>query len=136
MADQVNTELFKVASTLFLGIGVAAVLQTDLLPLELKEASARARGRFSSVDTFFSALMIILIAAGEFICIRVLTAEKGLRQMDLAHHTRSDLPANLGGRPCACRHRVRSRPGFRPQRDCPSARGASSRRRRRLLGRL
>jgi hypothetical protein len=84
MSDQtVNIELFKVASTLFLGIGLAAAFQ-QLLPFDHAEASRRGKLRWAFWDDFVAALMLVLIAAGEVMSIRVITADEPELQARLA----------------------------------------------------
>src|SRR5438876_369570 len=58
--------LYKIASTLFLGLGIAAVLQGRLIPATASfPISDRGRQRWTTVDIFGAFTMLVFIVAGE-----------------------------------------------------------------------
>ena len=84
-------ELYKVASTVFLGLGVAAALQGRLLPSDDDFViSARGRRFWTVIDVFAGSLALVVIAAGEILALRVLTASKS-HQAVLIRHSRTEI---------------------------------------------
>ena len=71
MADEL--QIFKFASTLFLGLGITAVLQGRLVAREPDfPISEKARRIWSTVDVLGASTMLVLIGFGEFLVLRVL----------------------------------------------------------------
>ncbi len=66
-----GAELYKVASTLFLGIGIAVVLQGRLVPEKPDfPIPTNAHGTWIRVDAAACAAMLVIIGAGELLAVR------------------------------------------------------------------
>ena len=66
-----GVELYKFASTLFLGIGIAAVLQGRLVPDSPDfPIPPKARRFWANVDAGASAALLVIVATGEFLAVR------------------------------------------------------------------
>jgi len=90
MADRL--ELFKIAATAFLALGVAAVVESRLVPSSAEAVMSRSgRERWSLVEVFVSAITIVAIVAGEALCIRVLTTEHMYTQNALISNSKGEV---------------------------------------------
>jgi hypothetical protein len=73
-------EFFKVASSLFLGIGIGTVLQLQLLPKDA-DASRRGHRRWLIANGVIGCFMFVLVATGELLCVAVLSADSNQEQL-------------------------------------------------------